>query len=111
MAIVCKAPPQDFNSITNDQKILIYTGSNNYEGREIYCSGDAEQALKHWLRTRDKTKRYLFYGGLDKPLSYVAAWQAMRKTLERAGTGEKDTEYLANLCICLLWRAANELRC
>jgi len=72
-----------------DQKILIYVGSKNYEGREVYYSSDAEQALKHWLRTRDKTKRYLFYGRLDKPLSYVAAWMVMKKTLERAGLSDK----------------------
>ena len=72
-----------------DQKILIYVGSKNYEGREVYYSSDAEQALKHWLRTRDKTRRYLFYGRSDKALSYVAAWNAMRKTLERAGLSDK----------------------
>ena len=75
--------------VLHDQKILIYVGSKNYEGRVVYYSSDAEQALKHWLRTRDKTKRYLFYGRSDKALSYVAAWSAMRKTLERAGLLEK----------------------
>ncbi len=75
--------------VLHDQKILIYIGSKNYEGREVYYSADAEQALKHWLRTRDKTKRYLFYGRSDKPLSYVAAWSAMRKALERAGLSDK----------------------
>jgi len=75
--------------VLHDQKILIYIGSKNYEGREVYYSADAEQALKHWLRIRDKTKRYLFYGRSDKPLSYVAAWGAMRKTLERAGLIDK----------------------
>ena len=72
-----------------EQKILIYVGSKNYEGREVYYSSDAEQALKHWLRTRDKTKRYLFYGRSDKPLNYVAAWNVMKKTLERAGLSGK----------------------
>jgi integrase/recombinase XerD len=75
--------------VLHDQKILIYVGSKNYEGREVYYSADAEQALRHWLRNRDKTKRYLFYGRSDKPLSYVAAWSAMRKTLERAGLVDK----------------------
>jgi integrase/recombinase XerD len=75
--------------ILHDQKILLYIGSKNYEGREVYYSSDAEQALKQWLRTRDKTKRYLFYGRSDRPLSYVAAWQAMRKALERAGLLDK----------------------
>ncbi|MBT8361208.1 MAG: tyrosine-type recombinase/integrase, partial [Deltaproteobacteria bacterium] len=41
--------------ILPDQKILLYIGSKNYEGREVYYSSDAEQALKQWLRTRDKT--------------------------------------------------------
>jgi len=75
--------------VLHDQKILIYVGSKNYEGREVYYSADAEQALKHWLRNRDKTKRVLFYGRSDRPLSYVAAWSAMRKTLERAGLLDK----------------------
>jgi integrase/recombinase XerD len=75
--------------VLHDQKILIYIGSKNYEGRAVYYSTDAEQALKHWLRIRDKTKRYLFYGRSDKPLSYVAAWGVMRKTLERAGLIDK----------------------
>jgi site-specific recombinase XerD len=75
--------------LLHDQKILLYVGSKNYEGREVYYSTDAEQALKHWLRLRDKTKRYLFYGRSDKPLSYVAAWNAMRKTLERADLLDK----------------------
>ena len=75
--------------ILADQTILLYVGSKNYEGREVYYSSDAEQALKDWLRTRDRTKRYLFYGRSDKPLSYVSAWTVMRKALERAGLSEK----------------------
>ncbi len=75
--------------VLHDQKILLYVGAKNYEGREVYYSADAEQALKHWLRARDVTKRYLFYGRWDKPLSYVAAWSAMRKALERAGLLDK----------------------
>jgi len=71
--------------VLHDQKILLYVGAKNYEGREVYYSADAEQALKQWLRIRDKTRRYLFYGRSDKPLSYVSAWNAMRKALERAG--------------------------
>ena len=71
------------------QTILVYVGSKNFEGREVYYSSDAEQALKDWLRTRDATKRYLFYGRSDKPLSYVAAWTVMRKALERAGLSDK----------------------
>ena len=72
-----------------DQTILLYIGSKNYEGREVYYSSDAEQALKHWLRTRDKSKRYLFYGRSDRPLNYVSAWSAMRKALKRSSLSDK----------------------
>ncbi|MBT8359312.1 MAG: tyrosine-type recombinase/integrase [Deltaproteobacteria bacterium] len=75
--------------VLHDQKILIYLGSKNYEGRVVYYSSDAEQALKHWLRIRDKTKSSLFYGRSGNQLSYSAAWGAMRKTLERAGLSDK----------------------
>ncbi len=75
--------------ILPEQTILLYVGSKNYEGREVYYSSDAEQALKDWLRTRDPTKRYLFYGRLDQPLSYGSAWAVMRKALERAGLSDK----------------------
>lgn len=75
--------------ILPEQTILLYVGSKNYEGREVYYSSDAEQALKDWLRTRDKTKRYLFYGRSDQPLSYGSAWAVMRKALERAGLSDK----------------------
>ncbi|MBM9515288.1 tyrosine-type recombinase/integrase [Desulfogranum marinum] len=75
--------------LLHDQKILLYVGSKNYEGREVYYSADAEQALKQWLRTRDKTRRYLFYGRSDKPLTYASAWNAMRKTLKRADLLDK----------------------
>jgi len=75
--------------ILPDQTILLYVGSKNYEGREVYYSSDAEQALKDWLRTRDPTKRYLFYGRSDKPLSYGTAWLVMRNALKRAGLLDK----------------------
>jgi site-specific recombinase XerD len=75
--------------ILPNQTILLYVGSKNYEGREVYYSSDAEQALKDWLRTRDATKRYLFYGRSDRPLSYVSAWTAMRNALKRAGLLDK----------------------
>jgi len=75
--------------ILHDRKILLYVGAKNYEGREVYYSADAELALKQWLRTRDKSKRYLFYGRSDNPLNYVSAWSAMKKALEQAGLSDK----------------------
>ena len=75
--------------VLSDRKILIYLGSKNYQGREVYFSEDAEHALKHWLRIRDDKKRYLFYGTRGEQLSYTTAWGVMRKTLERAGLVHK----------------------
>jgi len=75
--------------VLSDRKILINLGSKNYQGRAVYFSEDAEHALKHWLRIRDSTKRYLFYGPTLERLSYSTAWGVMRKTLERAGLVHK----------------------
>jgi len=75
--------------VLSDRKILIYLGSKNYQGRAVYFSEDAEHALKHWLRMRDSTRRYLFYGPTLERLSYSTAWGVMRKTLERAGLVHK----------------------
>jgi site-specific recombinase XerD len=75
--------------VLHDRKILIYLGSKNYQGRAVYFSEDAEQALQHWLRFRDSGQRYLFYGTSREQLSYSAAWSVMRKTLERAGLSHK----------------------
>lgn len=40
--------------VLHDQKILIYIGSKNYEGRAVYYSTDAELALKHWLHNLEQ---------------------------------------------------------
>ena len=75
--------------VLHDRKILIYLGSKNYQGRAVYFSEDAEHALKHWLRLRDSSQNYLFYGVRKEQLSYSGAWGVMRKTLERAGLANK----------------------
>lgn len=75
--------------VLHDRKILIYLGSKNYQGRAVYFSEDAEHALKHWLRLRDRNQKYLFYGVRQEQLCYSAAWSVMKKTLERAGLAYK----------------------
>ena len=75
--------------IMRDRKILIYLGSKNYKGRAVYFSEDAEQALKHWLRVRDSSKTYLFYGVRKEQLCYSAAWSVMKNTSEHAGLAGK----------------------
>lgn len=73
-----------------ERKILIYLGEKNYQGRAVYYSEDAEQALQRLLKVRDKASEFLFPGKWGRPnLSYVSAWQVMKKSLERAGLSDK----------------------
>jgi len=76
--------------IMSERKILIYIGEKNFKGRAVYYSEDAEQALHQWLKLRSNDSAHLFPGKSGRPsISYVTAWGAMRKTLERAGLSEK----------------------
>ena len=73
-----------------ERKILIYLGEKNLQGRAVYYSEDAEQALKKWLKIRPGNSTSLFPGrSPGGSISYVAAWQAMRKILARAGLSDK----------------------
>lgn len=73
-----------------ERKILIYLGEKNFLGRAVYYSEDAEQALKKWMRIRPRDSTFLFPGRLPgKSISYVAAWNAMRKILDRADLSDK----------------------
>ena len=76
--------------IPAERKILIYQGEKNYQGRVVYYSKDAEQALQRWLIERNDHSEYLFPGQAGRSnLSYVAAWGAMRKALDRADLSDK----------------------
>ena len=72
-----------------ERKILIYLGEKNYQGRVAYYSEDAEKALQHWLKARNKEKEYLFYSRSREKLSYVAAWTVMRNLLRKSGLEHK----------------------
>lgn len=67
-----------------EQKILIYIGEKNAQGRVVYFCDDAKEALMLWLRTRNPEQRYLFYGLRGRPLSYSGARKAFRKYLEKS---------------------------
>ena len=54
------------------KKIHIYEGEKNSLGRVVYLSDDALMALRLWLKKRDKSREYLFYG-LRNNLCYSAA--------------------------------------
>lgn len=73
-----------------ERKILIYLGEKNFQGRAVYYSKDAEQALKKWLKTRPDHSKSLFPGrSIGESISYVTAWNNMRDILVRAGLSEK----------------------
>jgi len=73
-----------------ERKILIYIGEKNFQGRAVYYSIDAEQTLQQWLKERKKVSDYLFPGNAGRDtLSYMAAYSAMRRCLERAGLSDK----------------------
>jgi len=73
-----------------ERKILIYIGEKNYQGRVVYYSEDAEQALRQWLAIRNKDSVYLFPGYKGGALSYGAAWGVMHKVLKGAGLSDKE---------------------
>jgi len=73
-----------------EQKIMIYIGEKNYQGRVVYFSDDAQEALLAWLAIRKQEMRYLFYGPSGNPLSYVSAWSRISNCFKRAGLSHKS---------------------
>ncbi|MCP4338520.1 MAG: tyrosine-type recombinase/integrase, partial [Desulfobulbaceae bacterium] len=76
--------------ISSEQKILIYQGEKNYQGRAVYYSKDAEQALYQWLQQRKKNSEYLFAGHTGMPLSYSTAKRIMCANLQHANLTDKN---------------------
>ena len=72
----------------SEQKIMIYIGEKNYQGRVVYFSDDAREALYAWLAIRNPEQRYLFYGR-SGPLTYVAAWYRITNCFKKAGLSQK----------------------
>ena len=77
----CKVDDVDLS----EQKILIYQSDKTCDGRAVYYSDDAHQALMAWLRVRDPLKQQLFYGRGAKALSYEAARSIFQQYLQKAG--------------------------
>ena len=77
----CKVDDVDLG----EQKILIYQSDKTCDGRAVYYSDDAHQALLAWLRVRDPLKQQLFYGRSANPLCYEAARSIFQKYLQKAG--------------------------
>ena len=75
--------------ILPERKILLSLGEKNFQGRIVYYSRDAEQALNKWLTIRNPSTEHLFYGHAGREFSYVGAWMIMKKALQKAGLTQK----------------------
>jgi integrase/recombinase XerD len=71
-----------------ERKIHIYEGEKNCLGRVVYLSDDALMALGLWLKKRDKSKEYLFYG-LRSHLCYTSARNIFTRYLRETGLQHK----------------------
>ena len=72
-----------------ERKIEIYEGEKNRLGRVVYLSDDAVIALRKWLKKRNPSEEYLFYGKNAETLSYSTARIIFRRYLEKTGLTEK----------------------
>ncbi len=72
-----------------DKKILIHQAQKTGNGRVVYYSDDAAQALDEWLARRDNRKIYLFHGHRLMPLSYSRGRTIFMKYIKKAGLEKK----------------------
>jgi integrase/recombinase XerD len=68
--------------------IKIYEGEKNSVGRVVYLSDDALSALVEWMKVRNNSKSYLFYG-LHGGKSYTWARDRFVRYMEKAGSSHK----------------------
>ena len=71
------------------RKVHLYEGEKNSMGRVVYLSDDALFAIKLWLRRRDKSKEFLFYGQSNGHLCYSTGRGLFVKYLKKAGLEQK----------------------
>jgi site-specific recombinase XerD len=72
-----------------DRKVHLFEGEKNSMGRVVYLSDDALFAIKLWLRRRDKSKAFVFYGQGNRPLCYSAGRSRFVNYLKKAGLEQK----------------------
>lgn len=71
------------------RKVHLYEGEKNSMGRVVYLSDDALFAIKLWLRRRDKSQEFVFYGKSQGHLCYSTGRYLFVKYLEKAGLDQK----------------------
>jgi integrase/recombinase XerD len=86
------------------RKVHLYEGEKNSMGRVVYLSDDALFAIKLWLRRRNKSKEFVFYGQSNGHLCYSTGRGLFVKYLKKAGLDQKG--YTAH---CLRHTFASEL--
>ena len=72
-----------------DRKVHLFEGEKNSMGRVVYLSDDALFAIKLWLRRRDKSKEFVFYGQGNRRLCYSAGRNRFVNYLKKAGLEQK----------------------
>lgn len=73
-----------------ENRIDIYEAEKTRIGRVVYLSDDARNALRVWLKRRNKQKEYLFYGeGSYRTISYETARRMFDSYMEKAGLAHK----------------------
>jgi integrase/recombinase XerD len=72
-----------------DRKIHLFEGEKNSMGRVVYLSVDALFAIKLWLRRRDKSKEFVFYGRANKSICYSTGRGRFVKYIKKAGLEQK----------------------
>jgi site-specific recombinase XerD len=72
-----------------DRKVRLFQGEKNSMGRVVYLSDDALFAMKLWLRRRDKSKEFVFYGRSHGHLCYSTGRGLFVKYLKKAGLDQK----------------------
>jgi integrase/recombinase XerD len=72
-----------------ERTITIPEGEKNRQGRIVYLSDDARDALQQWLVERDASKVFLFYAQWGETLTYNGARLRFWKYLREAGLAHK----------------------
>lgn len=72
-----------------DRKIDIYEGEKNRQGRVVYLSDDAMDALKAWLKIRDVRPEFLFFAQGRKSMAYSTARLIFEQYIVKAGLSHK----------------------
>ncbi len=97
------------------RRIEIYEAGKTREGRVVYLSDDALEALKAWVKVRESHKTYLFYsqGKHRHSISYPAVRMMFIKYLQKAGLSHKGytLHCLRHTCASELLNAGMRLEC